>query len=105
MHTKKTVTRADEVRERMLLSIAHGQFAGGEEHHGPVKLQILGCEDGDVFRRRYFEAGRRADLFQDVPRSWNDVVSIAGRMGKVQEPGGSLLGARRRRNRENWRHK
>jgi hypothetical protein len=48
MHTEKTVTRADKFRECALLSIAHGQFAGGEEHHSAVTLQILGCEDGAV---------------------------------------------------------
>src|SRR5262249_18000208 len=96
MHTEKTVTGADKIRECTLLSIAHGQFAGGEEHHSAVTLQILGGENGDVFRRRYFEAGRRAALFQDILRSWNDVVPIAGRMGEVQEPAGSLLGVQGR---------
>jgi hypothetical protein len=95
--TPRSAAGPHEGDKRGLLGFGHGQFAGGEEHHGRIVPQVLGREGRDILRGRDLEAaGRLADLLEHGLGGRYDLVPVAGRVGEIEDAVGPALGVRGR---------
>src|ERR1700678_3507970 len=83
---KEAAAGSHEVDQRGPLRLAHGRFAGGEEHHGTVAPQVLRGEYRHVLGRCDFESRRRlAELLQYLPGRRDDLVAVTGRVGEIEK--------------------